>query len=116
MVGPDHDIMRARFASMTVGELRRVVTVEREDYVSQAIELAEAELRARESNADPYREPGGASPEPEDEAVTRPKPVRNLWVDVYAAMLAVSGVANWPVVLLPLANGFYFARRKALFH
>jgi hypothetical protein len=66
MVGPDHDIMRARFASMT---------------------------RARRAWA---------------------WQLNWLVIASWAIVAAISQL--WPVVLLPSANGFYFARRKALFH
>lgn len=41
--GAHDDIIRGRFAAMTDDDLRRALTVERDDYVARALELAEGE-------------------------------------------------------------------------
>lgn len=92
MAGPDKDVMRARFASMSDEELSRVVTLEREDYIPQALELAEAELDAR-----------SVAPRPGLETLPSPHHQRRniglVWGDIYAALLGASGICN-PIVAI----------------
>jgi hypothetical protein len=95
MVGPNDDIMRARFAAMRVSELRRVVTVERDDYVPQAIAFAEAELHARDAGEYPYRDAAA-------EEAGEPEPPAARWIDVYAALLVMGGASN---VAMPILQG-----------
>src|SRR5450432_1434832 len=87
MGGPDSGIMRARFADMGDEELRRAVTIKREDYVRRALELAEAEMAKR--HAAPATSAGASSVG--DRA---PASVGHLWVDLYAALLAVGAIGN----------------------
>jgi hypothetical protein len=92
----DDDAIRARLASMTVEELRRAVTTERDDYVPRALVLTEEEL-ARRAAADPYRT--GSSP------VSPPRgaigPTR--WWHVWVAVMAAASVLN---VIVSLICGF----------
>ena len=79
--------MRARFADMGDEELRRVVTVDREEYVPRALELAEAEVAKR-------RATGATSAEAPHAGERSPAPAGHLWVDLYAALLAVGAIGN----------------------
>jgi hypothetical protein len=105
------DFAIARFASMSDEELRRVVILEREDYVPYALELAEEELARRESTSSPYRDAAG----PDDPFAAPVQRGRNAaaWADVWSALLGMAAIGN--VASTILADGSRQAIGRAIF-
>ena len=92
---PHEDAIRARLQAMSEAELRHLITVERDDYVRRALELAEQEL-ARRGETGPT-EPTEAAP-----AVTRSAPVtpaRTRWYDAWLVLLGTAAIANLGVAI-----------------
>jgi hypothetical protein len=80
----DDDAIRARLALMSDDELRRMVSVERKDYVPRALDLAESEL---------VRRSAVGQTAPQLAPTEKPSP-KNAWIDIWAAMLATSAIGN----------------------
>jgi hypothetical protein len=97
MTAAEDDAIRARLASMTVEELRRAVTTERDDYVPRALALTEEEL-ARRASADPDRG-DSHSPSPTGRATARTR-----WWHVWLSVVAAASVLN--VVVYVAFRGF----------
>jgi hypothetical protein len=79
------EITRRHFAAMTEEELASVLTSQREEYVPEALALAEAELRSR-----------GGGPRATNLPRATLEPVRKgasfVWADVYPVLLFVEAV------------------------
>ena len=86
----DDNSIRERFQAMATGELRGVITSEREDYVPRALALAEEELARREATA---RE--GEDPIEEEAEVAAPVPRgTGRGSDVWLSLVAVGAVGG----------------------
>jgi len=86
--GVHDDIIRGRFAAMTDDDLRRAVSVERDDYVPRALELAEEELARRGA----IEAPPSALDATKEPVVSKPPGL--VWADLYGALLGMSAVGN----------------------
>jgi hypothetical protein len=93
----DPDITRARFAVMSDLELARVLGAEREDYVPEALALARAEFSRRGVYRVPIDDPVSQTAVPASRSF--------VWVDVYAAFVAMASVGGVAVVALAAFSG-----------
>lgn len=81
----NREIAQANFAAMSNAELERVLSVGRDEYAPEALELAKVE-RTRRGTTDDVPEA-----QPPSEEATTPGLV---WLDVYAAIMAMGAIGN----------------------